>query len=157
MEVNFETEIANNERIRAQFVANPQFSTPKVRHDLCAHRVVVMEWINGCKMNDVTSIRAMGFHEDQVAKLVLENFADQIFVHGFLHSDPHSANAFVRPVKINGKVEPQLVLLDHGLYRTLDENFRHNYSHLWRALVLRDSSGIEQYARELGAGDVSIY
>ena len=104
-------------------------------------------------MNDIAGIRKMGFKEDEVARLVQENFADQVFVHGFLHSDPHSANAFVRPTKINGRSRPQLVLLDHGLYRTLDTNFRDNYCHLWRALVMRDNAGIEKYARALGAGD----
>jgi aarF domain-containing kinase len=72
---------------------------------------------------------------------------------GFLHSDPHSANAFVRPVIVNGVKRPQLVLLDHGLYRDLTPEFRDNYARLWRALVVRDSEQIEKYAKALGAGD----
>lgn len=152
-EVNFEIEAKNNLQIREQFKDNPQFATPTIIKPLCTKRVVVMEWINGCKMTDVGAIRKMGFHEDEVARLIQDCFADQVFVHGFLHSDPHSANAFVRPTTIRGRSRPQLVLLDHGLYRTLDTKFRDNYSHLWRALVLRNSNDIEKYARALGAGD----
>lgn len=31
-----------------------------------------------------------------------------------------------------GKAKPQLVLLDHGLYRSLDNNLRSNYAALWK-------------------------
>jgi aarF domain-containing kinase len=84
---------------------------------------------------------------------VLDVFAEQVFVHGFLHSDPHGANAFIRPVKVGAELKPQLVLLDHGLYRTLKPEFQDNYANLWRALVLRNSKDVEKYARALGAGE----
>jgi aarF domain-containing kinase len=93
------------------------------------------------------------FGKTKVAQLVLDVFAEQVFVHGFLHSDPHAANAFVRPVKVGAARRPQLVLLDHGLYRTLKSEFQNNYANLWRALVLRNSSDVERYARALGAGE----
>lgn len=31
-----------------------------------------------------------------------------------------------------GKAKPQLVLLDHGLYRSLDKELRSNYAALWK-------------------------
>ena len=65
--------------------------------------------------------------------------------------DPHEANLLVRkhPTKPN---KPQLVLLDHGLYRELNDNFRQNYCRLWRALVCSDEIAIQKYANELNAG-----
>ena len=152
-EIDFSIEAKNNARIKPMFADNKQFATPDVYNEFCTKKVLVMEWIDGCKINDVTSIRKMGFREQDVAELLLENFADQVFVHGFLHSDPHSANAFVRPVQIGSRSLPQLVLLDHGLYRELNPEFRNNYARLWRALVMRDNADIEKYARALGAGD----
>ncbi len=50
------------------------------------------------------------------------------------------------------KGQPQLVLLDHGLYRQLDDGFRRDYCRLWQALVLGDRDGIEKFCRRLGAG-----
>jgi aarF domain-containing kinase len=152
-EIDFEVEAANNARIKGLLAGNRQVATPDVYRELCTKRVIVMEWIDGCKMNDIAAIRGMGFHEHDVAQLLLECFADQVFLHGFLHADPHSANAFVRPVQVGRRTLPQLVLLDHGLYRELDVRFRDNYAHLWRALVLRKQDEIERYARALGAGD----
>ena len=54
---------------------------------------------------------------------VFQVFNEQIFVHGFVHCDPHPGNVFVRPQKNNPK-KPQLVLLDNGLYREYNAEFR---------------------------------
>lgn len=49
-----------------------------------------------------------------------------------MHCDPHAANMLVR---IGRHGRPQLVLLDHGLYKRLDDDFRLEYAALWQALV----------------------
>jgi predicted unusual protein kinase regulating ubiquinone biosynthesis (AarF/ABC1/UbiB family) len=48
-----------------------------------------------------------------VAHLVSQTFNEMIFRYGFVHCDPHAGNLLVRMK--DGR--PQLVLLDHGLYR----------------------------------------
>jgi aarF domain-containing kinase len=48
---------------------------------------------------------------------------------------------------------PQLVLLDHGLYRRIDDAFRRQYAALWRALILADREGIRMHATALNAGE----
>jgi hypothetical protein len=45
---------------------------------------------------------------------------------------------------------PQLILLDHGLYRQLDSKLRLEYCELWRAIVLSDTTGIKRSASRLG-------
>ncbi|KAF5192688.1 Aarf domain containing kinase [Thalictrum thalictroides] len=52
-----------------------------------------------------------------------------------------------------GKREPQLVLLDHGLYKELDDETRINYAALWKALVFADAKAIRENSVKLGAGD----
>jgi len=46
----------------------------------------------------------------------------------------------------------QLVLLDHGLYRTVDDAFRLRYAALWRALIFADEAAIREHAGAMGAG-----
>lgn len=54
-------------------------------------------------------------------------FAAQTFKFGFVQADPHPGNILVRPHPEHlGK--PQVVLIDHGLYVELPEQFRHQYS-----------------------------
>ena len=52
---------------------------------------------------------------------------------------------------------PQLVILAHGLYKILDEGFRHSYCLLWKAMVTNDIPLLKRAAIQLGVGDVSLY
>ena len=60
-----------------------------------------------------------------------------------MHCDPHGANVLVRRHPHGGKRSrrPQLVLLDHGLYRELTEQFRVDYCRLWKAMIFKDIPG----------------
>lgn len=49
------------------------------------------------------------------------------------------------------------VILDHGLYRDLDEKFRTNFCRLWRALILLDGDEILETGRNLGAGQYAHF
>ena len=49
---------------------------------------------------------------------------------------------------------PQIVLLDHGLYRTLSPEFKHDYTRLWCGIVLSDAEMIKKYATCLNAGSL---
>ena len=59
------------------------------------------------------------------------------FVCSDVHCDPHAANMLVRHDK---KGKPQLVLLDHGLYKELSEELRLEYAGLWQALIFGDEA-----------------
>jgi aarF domain-containing kinase len=49
--------------------------------------------------------------------------------------------------------KPELVLLDHGLYRQISDEFRREYAALWRALVFGDEAGIKRHAAAMNAAD----
>ncbi|XP_004364263.1 ABC1 family protein [Capsaspora owczarzaki ATCC 30864] len=51
----------------------------------------------------------------------------------------------------------QLVLLDHGLYRELDNDFRLNYCKLWKALVTVDDRLLKEASTALGAGEYANF
>ncbi|XP_068821413.1 aarF domain-containing protein kinase 1 isoform X2 [Capricornis sumatraensis] len=79
-------------------------------------------------------------------------YSEMIFVNGFVHCDPHPGNVLVRKRPDTGKVE--IVLLDHGLYQALTEEFRLDYCRLWQALIWTDMQGVRKYGQRLGAGDL---
>uniref|UniRef100_A0AAQ4Q7A5 AarF domain-containing protein kinase 1 n=1 Tax=Gasterosteus aculeatus aculeatus TaxID=481459 RepID=A0AAQ4Q7A5_GASAC len=79
-------------------------------------------------------------------------YSEMIFVHGFVHCDPHPGNVLVRKCPRSGKT--QIALLDHGLYQVLQPAFRLDYCRLWQALIKGDMSGVERYSLRLGAGDL---
>jgi len=90
----------------------------------------------------------------QVAKALIELFGEMVFVHGFVHGDPHPGNILVSP---QGHGKFSLVLLDHGIYRELDQKFRLDYCQLWKALILLDTKKILELGEQFGVGKYAKY
>ena len=44
------------------------------------------------------------------------------------------------------------MLLDHGLYRQLDDSFRRDYCRLWQGIALGNAVQIEHYCKNMHAG-----
>lgn len=122
---------------------------PAVLWDMTSPRVLTMAFEEGYKATDVASIEKAGLKKHDVAKLISSVFASQVFESGHVHCDPHEANVLLRAE--NGK--PVMVLVDHGLYKTLDVDFRRHYSALWMSLMLADLVGIKTACRGLGIED----
>ncbi|GMP23386.1 hypothetical protein CsSME_00001011 [Camellia sinensis var. sinensis] len=131
---------------------------PRVYWNFSTSKLLTMEFMDCAQVNDVKEIRRLGIQPPDVTKLVSQVFAEMMFKHGFVHCDPHAANLLVRPLpqgkrSILGKRKPQLVLLDHGLYKELDFPTRTNYAALWKALIFSDARGIKENCVKLGAGE----
>ncbi|KAH6777804.1 ABC2-like protein 9 [Perilla frutescens var. hirtella] len=129
---------------------------PTVYWNLSTSKLLVMEFIDGAQVNDCRAIKKLGIQPSDVSKLLSQAFAEMMFKHGFVHCDPHAANVLVRPLpsgSIFGKKKPQLVLLDHGLYKDLDNSMRINYASLWKGLVFSDANAIKENSVKLGAGE----
>ena len=84
---------------------------------------MVSEWIDGFKVTDAAQMDAHRFDKRRVMHDIVRAFAEQIFVSGFIHCDPHPGNVFVRPDPRDGK-RHQIVILDFGLSLEISEKFR---------------------------------
>ncbi|ESW35530.1 hypothetical protein PHAVU_001G242500 [Phaseolus vulgaris] len=162
-ELDFLTEAKNSERCLDNFhklsphIANYVYA-PKVYWNLSTSKLLTMEFMDGAYVNDVKTIQKLGIDLHELSTLVSQTFAEMMFKHGFVHCDPHSANLLVRPLpssktSIWGRKKPQLILLDHGLYKELDFQTRTNYASLWKGLVFADANAIKEYSAKLGAGE----
>ena len=156
-ELNFRHEGQNAERA-ASFLRTtttiPPWSwiIPKVHWDTTSERILTMDFEEGCHITDIDRLHEMGFtsHKDRsdITKLVSSIFAAQVFVSGFVHCDPHPANVLVRPDTRTGA--PVIVLLDHGLYKEIDTDFRLKYAQLWKSILLANVNDIMQACYDLG-------
>lgn len=54
-----------------------------------------MEFCYGHKVNDLDFLRKTDISSTKVAKALIELFGEMIFVHGFVHGDPHPGNILV--------------------------------------------------------------
>lgn len=150
LELNFVNEAANCEATGARFAHRRDVVVPRIHHALTTRRVLTMSFEEGVYANRAAAIGGMGLRPADVALLLSEAFCEQIFVHGVAHADPHAANVLVRRMP-GAPTKPQLVLLDHGLYRSIPQGVRLNYAKLWRSIILRDEEGMRTYSGRLGA------
>ncbi|KAJ3682659.1 hypothetical protein LUZ60_012886 [Juncus effusus] len=165
-ELDFLYEARNSERCVKNFKRlSPHIAgsiyAPKVYWNMSTSRVLTMEFMDAAEITDVKAIKSLGLRPYDVSKLVSEAFAEMTFKHGFVHCDPHAANLMVRPLPASSssffslfrRKRPQLILLDHGLYKELDFETRTNYAALWKGLVFADEKAIRENSFKLGAGE----
>ncbi|KAF8888371.1 hypothetical protein CPB84DRAFT_1749506 [Gymnopilus junonius] len=86
-----------------------------------------------------------------IMQTMVELFSAQMFDWGWVHCDPHPGNVLVRPSPSHPS-QPQLVLLDHGLYVRVPEEFRRDWIRLWRAMLAGDYAGVEEVTKGWGFG-----
>jgi aarF domain-containing kinase len=89
----------------------------------------------------------LGVSTKDVMTTMVDLFSAQIFKWGVVHCDPHPGNIFIRRLP-SGKAE--LVLIDHGLYVYLSDEFRHQYGVLWKALMTFDNRTIQNVTESWG-------
>ncbi|XP_037353630.1 LOW QUALITY PROTEIN: uncharacterized aarF domain-containing protein kinase 5 [Talpa occidentalis] len=153
-ELDFEMEGRNAERCARELQHLSYVVVPRVYWDMSSKRVLTAEFCEGCKVTDLEAIKAMGLAVPDIARKLIQAFAEQIFYTGFIHSDPHPGNVLVRK---GPDEKAQLVLLDHGLYQFLDEKDRTALCQLWRAIILRDDAAMKAHAAVLGVRDYFLF
>ncbi|MEE8347806.1 MAG: ABC1 kinase family protein [Dehalococcoidia bacterium] len=143
LELDFINEGHNAELIAANFGSRQDIIVPRIHWEYTTRRVLVMELLEGIKITDVDSLEGAGIDLQAVSQLVTDAYCEQLFLHGVFHADPHPGNLFVRP-------GPQLVMLDFGLCRKLDDQFRLGYAKLVNAMVTGNAGEMVQAFRDLG-------
>ena len=159
-ELDFRIEAENSilckRMVDASKALRGRVDVPEVDLSRTSARVLVMEWIDGVSVSDKAGLKALGCNPKGLANAIATCFCEMIYRWGFVHADPHIANMLVR--KSPGGGRWQLVLLDHGLYRRLDDSFRLEYSKLWKALILGDVAGVTASATRMNAaGSVPLF
>lgn len=181
LELDFLHEGKNAEKVAEQLKCFEWLKIPKIHWNISSKRVLVMEFCEGGQVNDLEYFKQNNLDCNHVSRLLGKLFSEMIFVRGFVHCDPHPGNILVRrrsekerrirdntalglgwirsflPFFLGGKSrcsEVELVLLDHGLYQTLDDDFRYDYAGLWQGLISADVKKIKQHSAKFGVGDM---
>nr|DBA14627.1 TPA: hypothetical protein GDO54_005565 [Pyxicephalus adspersus] len=151
-ELDFLNEGRNAEKLADMVSRFPFLKIPKIHWELSTKRLLVMEYVEGGQVNDREYMEQNRIDVNQVSRALGKLYSEMIFVHGFVHCDPHPGNVLVRQNPDIGG--PEIILLDHGLYQQLTDTFRLDYCRLWQALISVDMEGIRIYSQRMGAGDL---
>ncbi|PVH79404.1 ABC transporter, partial [Cadophora sp. DSE1049] len=89
----------------------------------------------------------LGLSLKQVMTTMIDLFSAQMFLWGLVHCDPHPGNIFIRR-QPNG--QPELVLIDHGLYVSMTPKFRRQYCQFWKAIMTFDNETLSEITSAWG-------
>lgn len=151
-ELDFQNEARNaelsNKHFKTLSSSRAIISVPQVKWPLTTKRVLTMEFIDGVKATDLEGLAKLKIPTSVVSKLIIDAFAEQIFITGHVHGDSHPGNILVRRHPQSNV--PEVIILDHGLYVTFEDQERLAFCELIRDIVLKDDEAIARDSEALG-------
>lgn len=147
-EIDYITEAANCKRFKEMFKDDPTIYIPRVHEEYISRRVLVLEWIDGIKINDYAALEAEGIDRLEVAKRTVRTYFYQFFDEGFFHADPHPGNIFVKKgTPDNG---PIIEFVDFGMVGSISKSMKKAMKDLFLSFVMRDSHALVNALSRLG-------
>ena len=154
-EIDYVREAENAKRFRDMFKDDPTIYIPQIYDEYTAKRVLVMEWVDGIKINNYTELEAAGLDRLEVAKRTVKAYFYQFFTAGFFHADPHPGNIFVQkgpasPDNYDATGNPIITFVDFGMVGTINRGMKKSLKDLFLSFLTRDSRALVNALEQLG-------
>ncbi|VDI72626.1 aarF domain-containing kinase, partial [Mytilus galloprovincialis] len=94
LELDFLHEGRNCERVQRLFKHFKFLKIPNIYWDLSSERVLTMEFCEGGKVDNREYMKQHKISVDEVSRDLGKLYSEMIFVHGYVHCDPHPGNVF---------------------------------------------------------------
>ena len=130
-ELDFTRDARNADRMARNFQDVPGIRFPKIYWEYSTPHLLVMEFIEGVRIDDPEAITEMGFDPHEIGVRGFHAYLKMIFEDGFFHGDPHPGNLLVTK-------EGDIVFLDFGIVGILRPEKRQNFINLLFALSTDD-------------------
>jgi len=147
-EIDYVREAANARRFKEMFKDDPMIYIPHVYDQYLSRRVLVLEWIDGIKINDYAALDAAGIDRLEVAKRTVCAYFYQFFEAGFFHADPHPGNIFIK--KASTGDGPIVTLVDFGMVGSITKHMKRFMKDVFLAYITRDARSLVHALSELG-------
>jgi len=140
-ELDLAAEGRHAEHFARDFAGDARVEIPAVLWAWSARRTLTLENVGFLKIGDLATLERAGISRAEVARTLYRIYMQQIFVHHFVHADPHPGNLFVHPLPVAGEapfrpgdpVPPppgggdrpfRIVFVDFGMVATIPERLR---------------------------------
>jgi ubiquinone biosynthesis protein len=130
-ELDFMRDARNADRMSRNFKDVPGIRFPKIYWEYSSTRMLVMEFVEGVRIDNVEAIQSMNVDPHEVGVRGFHAYLKMIFEDGFFHGDPHPGNLLVTQ-------EGDVVFLDFGIVGVLRPEKRQVFINLLFALVTED-------------------
>ena len=141
-ELDYFIEARNLEQFRTLNQDDENLHIPKPYRDLSTKKVLTIEFISGCKINDIPTLKSWGLRPKDIARKGLNIYLKQIFEVGIFHADPHPGNILVKP---NGKI----ALIDFGMVGKLMQSQKYAFAGVFISLAKKDAKSMATNLRRL--------
>ena len=148
-EMDFRREAWNADRFRKNFEGEDHLYVPKIYWDYSTKRLLVMERIQGIKIDNIEALKAAGYSPKRLSAYAANFALKEVLLDGFFHADPHPGNMLILPGEVIG-------VLDFGTVGRLDEKDRANLARLFIAAVQLDAEGIVDQLQRMGIADYRV-
>ena len=145
-EIDMLIEAGSIEKFAHNFRDIDELYIPKVYWDTTTKSILVMERIDGIKMDHVDELRTHGIDPKEIARIGLRSFSRQLMEFGFFHADPHPGNTIVM---YDGRVS----LVDFGITGYLDEEMMRQIANIFLGYAEHDYNMVMEAFLEAGLLD----
>ena len=134
-EMDFLKEASNVDEFARNNTGIKYVRIPHLYHEYTTSRVLVMEYVGGCAINDREHLLSRGYDLEEVGRKLINNYVKQVMEDGFFHADPHPGNVKVHDGKI--------VWIDMGMMGRLSTRDKALMEKAVRAIAVTDIATLE--------------
>ncbi len=142
-EIDFVAEARNAMRFRKNFEGYDDVCIPEIYSELLTGKVIVMERLEGVRIDDIEGIDALGVDRKEIANRGVNAYFKMIFEDGFFHADPHPGNLFVMK-------DGRIGIIDFGIVGWLTSEMIENIAKTFLALLNRNYDRLVDLYMDLG-------
>ncbi|MBJ6111683.1 AarF/ABC1/UbiB kinase family protein [Hymenobacter sp. BT523] len=141
-ELDYTAEARSMEQFRKLYADYTTFYIPKPFRELSTARILVIEFVSGCKITDKAQLQDWGLSPEAVAENGMDIYLTQIFEFGVFHADPHPGNVLVRP-------DGTVVLIDFGMVGRLTKQQKYAFAGVFIGMARQDARSMALNFRRL--------
>ncbi|KAF6007436.1 hypothetical protein HII12_004598 [Brettanomyces bruxellensis] len=149
VELDFRNEARNAKQTNEYFKSYRELTAlriPKVYSS--KQRILIMEFVGGARLDNLTYMDKHKISRSEVSSCLSHIFNNMIFQSGFVHCDPHHGNLAIRALdKPKYGHNFEIVLYDHGLYRTIPQSMKVDYARFWLAMLDKKPDLMRKYGK----------
>lgn len=142
-EIDFVAEARNAMRFSKNFEEDDTVCIPVVYSEFLTEKVIVMERLEGVRIDDIEGIDSLGVDRKMVANRGVNAYFKMIFEDGFFHADPHPGNIFVME-------DGRIGLIDFGIVGWLTSEMMENIANAFLAVLNRNFDRLVDLYIDLG-------
>ncbi|MBS1683850.1 MAG: AarF/ABC1/UbiB kinase family protein [Bacteroidetes bacterium] len=131
-ELDYRNEARNIERFRSTYKDRTDFYIPRVYREFSSDKILVMEFVAGCKITDMDQLRKWGIDPRTIVERGMDIYLTMIFEYGYFHGDPHPGNILVRE-------DGTIILLDFGMIGQLMKKDKYAFAGIFIAMSRGDA------------------